>query len=140
MEDAVDVGPDDLSSGDAETLISSAIAGLNSDDIERTKKGRAGVSKISYTAELTTRMIPSYKEFNIMNSQEQMGIYKELEQKGWLNSAELFRTKNSGVYGRMYRLIDQFDQTNRQFGLVNTPEMRNTDQGNRTKRLFIFYL
>ena len=29
MEDAIDVGPDDLSSGDAETLISSAIAGLN---------------------------------------------------------------------------------------------------------------
>lgn len=26
-------------------------------------------------------MIPSYKEFNIMNSQEQMGIYKEMEQK-----------------------------------------------------------
>ena len=28
LEDAIDVGPDDLSSGDAETLISSAIAGL----------------------------------------------------------------------------------------------------------------
>ena len=107
LEDAIDVGPDDLSSGDAETLISSAIAGLNSDDIESfqilkdgsatsiygaramagvivvtTKKGRAGVSKISYTGEFTTRAIPSYKEFNIMNSQEQMGIYKEMEQKG----------------------------------------------------------
>jgi TonB-dependent SusC/RagA subfamily outer membrane receptor len=116
LEDAIDVGPDDLSSGDAETLISSAIAGLNSDDIESfqilkdgsatsiygaramagvivvtTKKGRAGVSKISYTGEFTTRAIPSYKEFNIMNSQEQMGIYKEMEQKGWLNSADLFR-------------------------------------------------
>ena len=120
MEDAIDVGPDDLSSGDAETLISSAIAGLNSDDIESfqilkdgsatsiygaramagvivvtTKKGKAGVSKINYTGEFTTRMVPSYKEFNIMNSQEQMGIYKELEQKGWLNSADLFRAKNS---------------------------------------------
>ena len=71
MEDAIDVGPDDLSSGDAETLISSAIAGINSDDIESfqilkdgsatsiygaramagvivvtTKKGKAGVNKI----------------------------------------------------------------------------------------------
>lgn len=93
LEDAIDVGPDDLSSGDAETLISSAIAGLNSDDIESfqilkdgsatsiygaramagvivvtTKKGRAGVSKISYTGEFTTRAIPSsqriqYHEF-----------------------------------------------------------------------------
>ena len=34
MEDAVDVSTDALSSGDAETLISSAIAGLNADDIE----------------------------------------------------------------------------------------------------------
>lgn len=162
MEDAIDVGPDDLSSGDAETLISSAIAGLNSDDIESfqilkdgsatsiygaramagvivvtTKKGKAGVSKISYTGEFTTRMIPKYNEFNIMNSQEQMGIYKEMEQKGWLSSGDLFRTKNSGVYGRMYKLIDQFDESNGQFGLMNTlsarnaylqeAEMRNTD-------------
>ena len=34
MEDVVDVSADQLSSGDATTLISSAIAGLNSDDIE----------------------------------------------------------------------------------------------------------
>ena len=113
MEDAIDVGPDDLSSGDAETLISSAIAGLNSDDIESfqilkdgsatsiygaramagvivvtTKKGKAGVSRISYTGEFTTRLVPSYNDFNIMNSQDQMGVYKEMQQKGWLNFAE----------------------------------------------------
>jgi len=34
MEDVTDINSDDLSSGDPETLISSAIAGLNSDDIE----------------------------------------------------------------------------------------------------------
>ena len=34
MEDVTDINADDLSSGDPETLISSAIAGLNSDDIE----------------------------------------------------------------------------------------------------------
>lgn len=34
MEDVVEIGANDLSSGDATTLISSAIAGLNSDDIE----------------------------------------------------------------------------------------------------------
>lgn len=151
MEDAIDVGPDDLSSGDATTLISSAIAGLNADDIESfqilkdgsatsiygaramagvivvtTKKGAAGVSKINYTGEFTTRMVPSYNEFNIMNSQEQMGVYKELEQKGWLNSADLFRAKNSGVYGRMYKLMDLFNDTNGQFGLMNTLVARNS--------------
>ena len=151
MEDAIEVGADDLSSGDAETLISSAIAGLNPDDIESfqilkdgsatsiygaramagvivvtTKKGSAGVHKVSYTGEFTTRMVPSYKEFNIMNSQEQMGIYKELEQKGWLNNSDTYRAKNSGVYGKMYQLINQYNETTGQFGLVNTAEARNS--------------
>ena len=34
QEDVVDVGADDLSSGDATTLLGSAVAGLNADDIE----------------------------------------------------------------------------------------------------------
>lgn len=150
MEDAIDIGADDLASGDVETLISSAIAGLNADDIESfqilkdgsatsiygaramagvivvtTKKGKSGVNKISYTGEFTVRTIPSYNEFNIMNSQEQMGIYKELEEKGWLNYSDVYRAQNSGVYGRMYRLINQFNETSGQFGIINTPESRN---------------
>ena len=60
-----------------------------------------------------------------MNSQEQMGIYKEMEQKGWLNSADLFRTRDTGVYGRMYRLIDEYNNSNGQRGLLNTTEARN---------------
>lgn len=150
MEDAIDIGADDLASGDVETLISSAIAGLNADDIESfqilkdgsatsiygaramagvivvtTKKGKTGVNKISYTGEFTVRTIPSYNEFNIMNSQEQMGIYKELKEKGWLNYSDVYRAQNSGVYGRMYRLINQFNETTGQFGIANTPEARN---------------
>ena len=150
MEDAIDVGPDDLSSGDAETLISSAIAGLNADDIESfqilkdgsatsiygaramagvivvtTKKGKAGVSRISYTGEFTTRLVPSYNDFNIMNSQDQMGVYKEMQQKGWLNFAETSRTAESGVYGKMYQLINTYDPTTGQYALLNTDEAKN---------------
>ncbi len=162
MEDAVEVSADQLSSGDAVTLISSAIAGLNSDDIESfqilkdgsatsiygaramagvivvtTKKGRAGHSSVSYTGELTTRMKPHYSEFNISNSQEQMGIYKEMEQKGWLEFATLASASNSGVYGKMYNLIDTYDPSTGQYGLAHTQsamnaylreaEYRNTD-------------
>lgn len=161
MEDAIEVGADDLSSGDAETLISSAIAGLNADDIESfqilkdgsatsiygaramagvivvtTKKGKAGINKISYTGEFTTRMVPTYNEFNIMNSQEQMGIYKEMQQKGWLNYNDVYRAANSGVYGRMYKLINTFDPVTGQYAISGTDEMntylqeaemRNTD-------------
>jgi len=150
LEDVTDVSADALSSGDATTLISSAIAGLNADDIESfqilkdgsatsiygaramagvivvtTKKGRAGVTSVNYTGEYTMRMKPSYRDFNIMNSQEQMGIYKEMQQKGWLNFASVIRNRNSGVYGRMYNLINAYDETSGQFGLANTPEARN---------------
>ncbi|MDR1743236.1 MAG: SusC/RagA family TonB-linked outer membrane protein [Dysgonamonadaceae bacterium] len=150
MDDIVDVSADALSSGDAVTLISSAIAGLNADDIESfdilkdgsatsiygaramagvivvtTKKGRAGVSKISYTGEFTSRLIPSYNNFNIMNSQEQMGVYKEMESKGWLNLSDVFRASDSGVYGKMYQLINTVDPNTGLFMLENTEEARN---------------
>ncbi len=150
MEDVVDVSADDLSSGDANTLISSAIAGLNSDDIESfdilkdgsatsiygaramagvivvtTKKGTAGSSKISYTGEYTYRLKPSYNTFNIMNSQDQMEIYQELQQKGYLNYAETANSSNSGIYGKMYQLITQYDESSGTFGLANTEAARN---------------
>lgn len=107
MEDVINVDANSLSSGDATTLISSAIAGLNSDDIESfqilkdgsatsiygaramagvivvtTKKGSPGVTRVNYNGEYTMRLVPSYSEFNIMNSQEQMSVYEEMYQKG----------------------------------------------------------
>ena len=150
MEDVVDVSADELSSGDASTLISSAIAGLNSDDIETfdilkdgsatsiygaramagvivvtTKKGKAGQNHITYTGEYTYRLKPSYDTFNIMNSQDQMEVYQELQQKGYLNYAETANASNSGVYGKMYQLISQYDASSGVFGLENTQAARN---------------
>ena len=155
MEDVVEVDADQLSSGDATTLISSAIAGLNSDDIESfqilkdgsatsiygaramagvivvtTKKGRAGHSRISYTGEYTTRLVPSYRNFNIMNSQEQMSIYKELEQKGWLNYADVPNASSSGIYGKMYNMITEGTLANTEAArnaYLRQAEYRNTD-------------
>lgn len=145
MEDVTDVSADELSSGNAETLISSAIAGLNADDIESfqilkdgsatsiygaramagvivitTKKGKAGQSHINYTGEFTMRLKPSYSTFNIMNSQDQMEVYQELYQKGYLNYAEIANAQNGGVYKKMYDLITSYNPTTGQFGLPNT--------------------
>ena len=161
LEDNVELDADALSSGDATTLIASAIAGINADDIESfqilkdgsatsiygaramagvivvtTKQGRSGQASINYTGEFTYRLKPMYREFNISNSQEQMGIYKELEAKGWLSFAGLANSSSSGVYGTMYKLMDQYDPVTG-FGLPNTlaaknaylreAEFRNTD-------------
>lgn len=160
MEDVTEVGADNLSSGDAVTLISSAIAGLNADDIESfqilkdgsatsiygaramagvivvtTKKGKAGSNKISYTGEFSMRLKPSYNNFNIMNSQEQMDVYKTMANNGYLNFSDVYRASDSGVYGKMYHLVN--DYSNGGFALDNTreamdgylqqAEYRNTD-------------
>ena len=147
MEDVTEVDADALSSGDANTLISSAIAGLNADDIESfqvlkdgsatsiygaramggvivvtTKKGKAGQSHISYTGEFTMRLKPSYSQFNIMNSQEQMSAYREMYNAGWLTFSDTYRGSESGVYGKMYQLMNTYDPATGQFLLPNTDE------------------
>ena len=37
-----------------------------------------------------------------------MSVYAELERKGFLNS-DLVNASNSGVYGKMYKMINSFD-------------------------------
>ncbi|SMG24552.1 SusC/RagA family TonB-linked outer membrane protein [Sphingobacterium psychroaquaticum] len=131
IEDVADVNADELSSGDALTLISSAVAGLNANDIESfqilkdgsatsiygaramsgvivitTKRGTAGRSSINYAGEYTSRAVPRYGEFNIMNSQQQMSVYQDMYNKGYLRHAATSNASSSGVYGKMYELIN----------------------------------
>lgn len=161
MEDLVQLSADDLSSGDATTLISSAVAGLNADDVESfevlkdgsatsiygarakggvivitTKKGRAGVSTFNYSNESTYRFIPNYNNFNIMNSQEQLSVYEEIKDGGWLTQARVLNASDSGIYGELYRGLYTLDANNNAI-VENTPqgfskflrkaELRNTN-------------
>ena len=64
-----------------------------------TKKGHAGVSRISYTGEYTYRLKPNYNQFNIMNSQQQMSVYREMEQKGWLYRKSCPKDKRAFLVG-----------------------------------------
>ena len=149
-EDNVDVSADELASGDAKTLISSAVAGLNSDDIESftilkdgsatsiygaramagvivitTKKGTKGRASVNYTGEFTTRLKPRYADYNIMNSQEIMGVYKEMADKGWLQLESLVNAQNTGIYGYMFQQLRKYDPVTGKFGLENTEAARN---------------
>ena len=162
LSSAVNVSADDLSSGDAETLISNAIAGLNADDIESfqvlkdgsatsiygaramagvvvitTKRGRGGRSTINYTGEFTYRLKPNYNEYNISNSQEQMGIYREMAAKGWLEFSTLANSSTSGLYGRLYTDMATYNPETDSYVLpyndaamnryLQEAEFRNTD-------------
>lgn len=147
LEDIVNISNDQLSSGDPTTLLGSAVAGLNANDIESfdilkdaaatslygaramngvvvitTKKGRSGKTNISYNGNYGMQFKPSYGQYNIMNSLEQMSVLAELERKGSLNSTILFRGDN-GVYGKMYSLLGLDGSGNYQ--LENTTAARN---------------
>ena len=149
LEDVVNISNDDLSSGNANTLLGSAVAGLNSDDIESfqilkdasatalygaramngvvvitTKKGRIQPTTVTYNSNFAFTLRPSYDDYNIMNSNEQMGVYSELERKGWLTYSDVSRRANSGVYGKMYDLLD-YNTTTKQFGLGNFQETKS---------------
>lgn len=155
LEDVVEVSADDLSSGNASTLISSAVAGLNSDDIEdfqilkdasatalygaramngviviTTKRGRKGSASISYSGEFTVRTKPSYHQYNIMNSKDQMSVFNELEDKGWFNHSNMARAQNGGVYYKMNDMIFKGELLNTdasKAAYLRSAEMRNTD-------------
>jgi TonB-linked SusC/RagA family outer membrane protein len=146
QEDIVNISNDQLSSGDPTTLLGSAVAGLNPNDIETfdilkdaaaaalygaramngvivitTKKGKSGKPVITYAGNFSTQLTPSYRNFNIMNSAQQMSVLGELERKGYLNSGILSKP-DYGVYGKMYNLMTGDD--NGAFPLANTPEAK----------------
>src|SRR5439155_14930769 len=87
LEDIVQISNEQLTSGDPTTLLGSAVAGLNANDIESfdilkdaaatalygaramngvvvitTKKGRAGRQTINYTGNFSSQFKPTYSE------------------------------------------------------------------------------
>ncbi len=149
LEDVIDVTNNQLSSGDASTLLASSVAGLNMNDIEdlyilkdaaatalygaramngvvviNTKKGRAGRMVVNYTANISSQLRPSYRNFNIMNSSEQMSVYAEMYRKGMLNLADVGNQPNKGVFGKMYDELQTVDPATGKFELENTPSAR----------------
>jgi TonB-linked SusC/RagA family outer membrane protein len=148
LEDIVNISNDQLSSGDPTTLLGSAVAGLNANDIESfdilkdaaatalygaramngvvvitTKKGHAGKTTVAYTGNYSTQLKPSYNNFDIMNSGQQMSVLGELERKGGLAS-NMIDNPDWGVFGKMYNEITLYDSTSGQFGLANTLDAR----------------
>lgn len=146
LEDIINISNEQLSSGDPTTLLGSAVAGLNANDIETfdilkdaaaaalygaramngvvvitTKKGKAGKPQVTYTGNYSTQLKPSYREYNIMNSAQQMSVLAEVERKGGLNP-NILNNANNGVYGKMYELMNA--DANGNFPLANTPEAK----------------
>ena len=148
LEDVVNVSNEQLSSGDASTLLGSSVAGLNASDIETfdilkdasatalygaramngvivitTKKGRSGKPVISYSGDVGVQLKPSYRNYDIMNSADQMSVYAELERKQILQYPALVNARNSGVYGKIAQEV-QYPDASGNFLVPNTPAGR----------------
>lgn len=149
-EDLVSLSLDQLVSGDAATLISSAIAGINATDIEdiqvlkdasatsvygaralngviviTTKAGkRDAPTKVSYSYEQSFRELPSYSNFDLLNSQETMSIYQEMDNKGYFDLTSVLYGRRSGVYYQFYKDVSTINPATGNYYLENTQEAK----------------
>lgn len=157
LEDLANIDADDLISGDANTLISSSIANINPDDIESlqilkdasataiygaraangvivvtTKRGRSGALRVSYSGNYSVKLRPTYNQFNLLNSAQEMSVYREMYDKGLIDITTAVAGSTYGALGKMFTLINQKDLAwglggglNEEF--LNRYENANTD-------------
>ena len=150
-EDMVNLSLDDLVSGDAVTLIGSSVAGINPADIEEiqvlkdasatsiygaralngvivvtTRRGtKDSPTRVSYSAEVSFRQRPRYRNFDLLNSQETLSLYKEMEDKGYFNLANTLYGRRSGVYYQLYKGQNTIDPATGNYYIPNTQAGKN---------------
>ncbi|MEX1238829.1 MAG: SusC/RagA family TonB-linked outer membrane protein [Cyclobacteriaceae bacterium] len=157
LEDLNNVSADDIMTGNANTLTASSIAGLNPDDIESfqvlkdasatalygtraksgvivitTKRGRSGQTRVNYSGNFSIHLRPSYSQFDILNSVDEMSVYREMYEKGLVDITTSVRAQNYGALGKMFTLISEHQipwgpngSLNEEF--LNQYETANTD-------------
>ncbi len=157
LEDLAQVSTDDFISGNANTLISSSIANINPSDIESlqilkdasataiygaraangvivitTKRGKSGKLRINYTGNFSGQIRPTYNQFNLLNSAQEMSVYRELFEKGLVDISTSVRAQNYGALGKMFDKIANHELSwgpggtlNEEF--LNQYENANTD-------------
>ncbi len=149
-EDLVPITLEQLASGDAITLLSSAIAGLNSSDIEdvqvlkdasatsiygaRAINGVIVISthsgyksspvRFSYTGELSLRSIPSYSDFDLLDSQESMSVYQEMDRKGYFSLQNILNGRRGGIYYQLYKGISTVNPQTGRYYIENTEQSK----------------
>jgi TonB-linked SusC/RagA family outer membrane protein len=151
QEDIINLSFADLASGNSETLLSSSIAGLNANDVQSieilkdasatsiygsrslngvvvvtTKQGRRDSPlKITYSLEQSLRTVPNYGQYDILNSQESMSIFKEMEAKGYLDLPSTVNGRYGGAYNILGRAINTYVPETGGYLVNNDPVSRN---------------
>src|SRR5690606_20995666 len=99
---------------------------MNGVIVVTTKKGRNtdGAAQVNYSGNLTTYLKPTYDQFDIMNSAEQMSILIEMDNKGFFNHSAVSRARTGGIFYKMYNEMYKYDESSGEFGLENTREAK----------------
>jgi len=130
LEDLNNVSTEDFISGNANTLVGSSIANLNPNDIASfqvlkdasataiygaraangvivitTKQGRSGALRVNYSGNFSGKLRPTYNQFDLMNSAEEMSVYREMFDKGLIDIGTSVRAQNYGAMGKMFAKI-----------------------------------
>ena len=130
LEDLTSVNTEDFISGNANTVVSSSIANINPNDIEsiqvlkdasataiygaraangviviNTKSGRSGDLQVNYSGNFSFKLPPTYQQFDLLNSAEEMSVYRELFEKGIIDISTSVRAQNYGAMGKMFTQI-----------------------------------
>ncbi|SFW51858.1 TonB-linked outer membrane protein, SusC/RagA family [Sinomicrobium oceani] len=146
LENVVNITADQLSSGNANTVIASSIAGLNAEDIASievlkdasatslygaramngvvvvtTKSGKRGKLSVNYSGQFALNLKPTYNSYNIMNSQDQVAVFREMDTKGNLNITDVANRRNGGIYNLYYNALGTLNSDG-SFVYENTPE------------------
>ncbi|MEQ8302675.1 MAG: SusC/RagA family TonB-linked outer membrane protein [Cyclobacteriaceae bacterium] len=130
LEDLSNVSTDDFISGNSNTLISSSVANINPEDIESfqvlkdasataiygaraangvivitTKRGKSGALKVNYSGNFSAKLRPTYNQFDLLNSGQEMSVYRELHDKGIISLSTAVRGQTFGAIGKMFSQI-----------------------------------
>ena len=149
LEQNVPFSSSDINSEDAEYLIGNAISGLNPRDIETitvlkdasataiygvraangvivitTKRGAAGRPHVSYNGDLTINMKPSYRRYDLMDSQERVKFAKYMIDM----NVDYSKVPSGDNYESVYESWLSKEITDGEFqAAVNKLQMQNTD-------------
>lgn len=131
------------------SLLGNAITGLNPHDIEsitflkdasataiygtraangviviKTKKGREGKTQVNISSSLGFTSRPTYKQYDMMNSQQRISLSKDMARRGYTYEVKPYAT---GFEGALFDLYDKKITDNEFAARVTELETRNTD-------------
>ncbi len=145
------VAVNQLYSGDPASVLGSAIAGLNAQDIEdiqilkdgaatalygtraangvisiTTKKGSFNSKNINLSTAFSVGIKPNIAEFNLMNSAQEMQLYKEMYDRGYLSNANW--PTYTGAFTETYKQLALRNYTlDEAYAELNRSAKANTD-------------